>query len=248
VIEVRGGTDFAQWLTSLEAGQEALVPHVLTMRMALRVIPGLCTVSGELAGDGNWRDKVAQSIARSTSALWLSCIDATNAGRLRNIAFMSSAKAASIVSGLQNKGLRDHGDACALAPAGLIYAVYAAHDATTDRPADEIAYAACSALSACIGSAPALERQRVFWRALDADIRLIEAGTATQALAMTPAWGTGIDFNSVLPELSGLAQKLRGLLPDAHARWDAWADWYAARLAGRDSGHCAVGETSPLQF
>jgi len=244
VSEIRGGTDFEQWLYRLDSGQEAALSPVLTMRITLRVLPGLCAISGGLDGEDNWRERVTLSIARASSALWLSCIDATNAPRLRNIAFVSSAQAASIVSGLQNRGLRDCGDSFAFAAAGAVYAVYAVNDATTGRPAGEIAYTACSALSAILGPAPAFERQAVFWAALDADIGLIEAGVDAQSLATAPVWGTIIDIKAVQPELSGLIGKLRAVFSARHRRWDAWVDWYEARLAGGPTGYCSLGKSS----
>lgn len=242
---IRGGTDFEQWLYRLDSGQEAALSPVLTMRMALRVLPGLRAMSGKPDGKDSWREGLTRSIAHASSALWLSSIDAVNASRLRNIAFVSSARAASIVSGLQNEGLRDHGDTFALAPAGSVYAVYAISDATTGRPAGEIAYTACSALSAIVDPALASARQAVFWQALDADIGLVEAGTAAPALAMAPAWGTNIDIKTEQPELSELIGTFRGSPSARHRRWDAWVDWYEGRLMGRPPENCSLGKGIP---
>lgn len=239
--EIRGGTDFEQWLYRLDSAQEVALSPVLTMRMVLRVLPGICAISSAADGEDNWRERVALSIARASSALWLSCIDAANASRLRNIAFVSSARAASIVSGLQNRGLRDCGDSFALAPAGAAYAVYAINDATTGRVAGEIAHTACSALSAIVGSPLASERQAVFWQALNADVSLIDAGAGAQALAIAPAWGTTIDIKTAQPELSGLIGRLRGLFSARHRRWGAWVDWYEGRLVGASPENCMLG-------
>lgn len=239
--KIRDGGYFEEWLYRLDAADEARLSPVLTMRMALRVLPGLCVVGADPGGD-DWRGRLALFTARATTALWLSCIDATNAGRLKNIAFLASARAASIASDLQNKGGRDRGDIFSLAPAGVVYTTYAIHDATTDRPPGEIAYTACSALSAIVGHELASERQPVFWAALDADIALIEAGTATQALAVAPVWGATIDLKSAQPELKALLEKLRGVSPAGGARWDAWVDWYRGRLAGGMPANCTLAK------
>lgn len=243
---IRGGSDFDEWLYRLDADTEASVSPVLTMRAALRVLPGL-GAAYDMAGsfDTSWRERLLALMMRATSAQWAAEIYPAQAPRLRSIAFLASARAASIASGLQNAGLRDHGDSFALAPAGVIYTAYAIHEASTSQPAGEIIGNACAALSAIVGYDIASVRQAVFWRALDHDIGLFEAGTANQALAIAPLWGPGIDFTADQPELAKLWLRLCRAQSDSGEHSRNWAAWYYGRLEGGMPEHCILSKRPP---
>jgi hypothetical protein len=116
--------------------------------------------------------------------------------------------------------LRRHPRRC---PTRVAIAAGAAADA-----ADYAIGATAPVVQARPGFTAAHASQVALWAAVSMDAKRVEERLALSAIAGSPLWPQGQP-----DQIRSLWMKLKSTLDVANQDWDAWTDWYEARLEGR---------------